>query len=182
MPNRGLPRPRRAACPARLFLLGLLALPAAAAEAPPEAMAPPASGSVTRFEDWKLACPGACRIETAVRGERGAQVLHLRLDGPESARTLVVETPLPLYLPDGLTLAIGEAEPRAAPWRTCGPEGCEARLPADPSLLETLRRQRSAIVGFTLVDGARVRLPVSLMGFTAAERALGAETATARPR
>nr|MBA3326212.1 invasion associated locus B family protein [Paracoccaceae bacterium] len=80
----------------------------------------------------------------------------------------------PLFLPDGLTLGLGDAPPRAVAWRTCDAAGCEALAPLENELLAALRRERAAEVTLTLVDGVRVRLPVSLMGFTAAWEALGA--------
>ena len=61
------------------------------------------------------------------------------------------------------------------PWRTCGAGGCEAVLPLDPPLLAALRRERAATATFTLVDGVKVRLPFSLLGFSAATRALAAD-------
>lgn len=168
-----------------LAALGAIAQFAAAAEAPSEAVAEPPEAAAeieARFEDWRLVCPKACHIEVAVRGEAGAgrEVLRLRVEGPEPARVLVVETPLPLYLPDGLNVAVGGAEPRATVWRTCGPEGCEARLMLEPALLAAMRGGRAATLAFTVADGGRVRLPASLMGFTAAEQALARETPRAR--
>ncbi len=90
---------------------------------------------------------------------------------------LTIRTPLGLFLPDGVALAVGAGPDRAAPWRTCGAVGCEAVVPVDPVLLKALRKERAASVTFTLVDGTAVRLPFSLIGLSAAIRAREAVSA-----
>ena len=86
---------------------------------------------------------------------------------------LAVTTALPLHLPDGIVLAFGDRLVRPAPWRTCGASGCEATLPLDPELGQALRRERDGSATFTLVDGVAVRLPFSLIGFSAALQGRG---------
>lgn len=166
------PRPMRRLAPA--LLAGLLAMPAVAAEAPRAAVEAAAATSED-FEDWALRCAGECRLRTELRNADGAPVLVLALArGEADALRLTVRTPLQLYLPDGLSLAVGESVSADRPWATCDAAGCEAWLAAEGDLLAALRRERAATIGFTLVDGTRVRLAASLMGFTAGERALRA--------
>jgi invasion protein IalB len=169
MPNIRLTPEHRA-----LVLAVLLAGRAGAAEMPPagEAYGPPPPPPVEAFEDWTLACPeGACTVATRVEGTGGAAVLVLEA----GAEALVVRTPLPLLLPEGLGLTLGQAdEERTAQWRTCDATGCEARLTMEPDLLAALRRERDGTLRFTLASGERVRIGVSLIGFTAAWRARAA--------
>jgi invasion protein IalB len=75
-------------------------------------------------------------------------------------------------LPDGLALAVGAEPAWQVAWRTCAATGCEARLALSPPLLAALRRERAGTVRFALADGTQVRLPVSLLGLSAARRAL----------
>jgi invasion protein IalB len=133
---------------------------------PPHARVP-----VRGFADWRLDCAAdPCIARTGVRGADGSEVLRLaRLPGEPPM--LAVSTPLALYLPDGLTLVVGAEPPAALVWRTCGPNGCEARLALTSELAEALRRERKASVTFTPADGVPVRVPVSLIGYTAALRA-----------
>lgn len=169
MPNIRLTPQHRA-----LAVAILLASSAGAAEMPPgaEAYGPPPPPPAEVFEDWTLACPeGVCTVSTRVEGAGGATVLVLEA-GPDA---LVVRTPLPLLLPEGLGLALGQAdEERTAAWRTCDALGCEARLTMEADLLAALRRERDGTLRFTLVSGERVRIGVSLIGFTAAWRARAA--------
>ena len=123
------------------------------------------------FRDWTLRCPAAgCAIRTAVRGAGGAEVLGVEIGA--AGRALSLRTALPLHLPDGVTLALGDAPLRSVPWRTCDPAGCLADAPLEEGLLQALRRERSAEVTLTLVEGVRVRLSASLLGFSAAFDAL----------
>jgi invasion protein IalB len=140
-------------------LVAILLLAAPAAADPPGARA---------FREWRLDCPlRACPIHTAVAGADGSEVLRLAVTaGPAPA--LAITTPLPLFLPDGIVLALGARPERPAPWRTCRPAACEATLPLDPELADALRRERAGSVTLTLVDGVQVRLPFSLLGFSAA--------------
>lgn len=119
------------------------------------------------FRDWRIDCRPDHSIGTEVRAATGGLVLRLRAT-PDRLR---VETPLPLFLPDGVTLGIGEAEARSLVWRICDRRACVAEVPLDPALVAALRAAPEAAVGFTLADGLRVRLSASLLGFTAASEA-----------
>jgi invasion protein IalB len=145
-------------------LVVILMLAAPAAADPPGARA-------RAFEDWRLDCAaGPCGLYTAVAGADGSEVLRIAVTGG-AAPTVAVTTPVPLFLPDGVALALGERPERPVPWRTCGAAGCEATLPLDSGLLDALRHERGGSATFTLVDGVQVRLGFSLMGFSAAVRA-----------
>jgi invasion protein IalB len=145
---------------------------------PPAALAQ----RVEAFRDWRLDCRAdPCRLHTSVRGADGSEVLGLAVGAGEGA-TLTLSTPLPLFLPDGLRLAVGAEPERSVPWRTCGAGGCEAVLPLDPGLLADLRRERAGTATFTLVDGVRVRLPFSLLGVSAAMARMGPPDPSPLPR
>jgi invasion protein IalB len=146
------------------LVVTLLAAPALAD--PPHARAP-----VRGFADWRLDCTAMpCVTRTSVAGADGSEVLRLTRV-PGDPPLLAISTPLALYLPDGLALAVGVEPPVALVWRTCSPAGCEARMALTPELSAALRRERQASVTFTPADGVPVRVPVSLIGYTAAIRA-----------
>ena len=154
-------------------LVAILLVAASAASADP----PGAWRTGAAFQDWRLDCPGAgCTVHTRVAGADGSEVLRVAL-GSGALPGLAVRTPLGLFLPDGIALAVGPGPALAAPWRTCGRTGCEALLPADAALLAAMKKERTASVTFTLVDGTAVRLPFSLLGLSAALRAREAVSA-----
>lgn len=141
----------------------------------PGAADPPAGRAAAAMRDWRLDCAsGSCVARAALRGGDGSELLAVEARGPAAAGILALRTPLPLFLPDGAVMAIGEAAPVPLPWRTCGPAGCVAETAMTPELLSALKRGRAAAVTFTLVEGVRVRVPVSLLGFTAAWTAAAA--------
>jgi invasion protein IalB len=152
-----------------LVAIALLLAPSGAASDPPHARA-------VTFEDWRVDCTigPLCGALTTLKGADGSEVLRLGLTRGE-APSLAVTTRLPLHLPDGLVLALGARLERHVPWRTCGALGCEATFPMDPELLDALRRERAGSATFTLVTREQVRLPFSLLGFSAAFRALETE-------
>ena len=63
----------------------------------------------------------------------------------------------------------------SAPFHTCLPNGCVAKLHLDGPMFKALRSGKEAKVNMTSVDqGKLVQLTISLNGFTAAERRLKA--------
>lgn len=166
---------RLAALGRSLLAAALLAGPAAAD--PPAVFGARKAAEVT-FRDWRLACLGeACAIRASLSAADGTALLAVSAD----ARALGFATTLPLFLPDGIVLTLGDEAPRRVAWRTCGPAGCDAETPLDPGLLAALRRERAAEATLTLVDGVRIRLPVSLLGFTAGWKAREARDPTPPP-
>lgn len=126
---------------------------------------------VQAFRDWRLDCRAdPCALSTVVRAADGSELLRVGVTGGDAPQ-VTLTTPLPLFLPDGLALAIGRDPERPVDWRTCGAGGCEATLPLDAPTLASLRRERGGTAALTLVDGVRVRLPFSLLGFSAAREA-----------
>lgn len=170
----------------RLPMLAFVATCLAAAWAAPAAADPPGHRGGTapeRFLDWRMDCPeGACAISTRVLGAGGREVLRLGVSGA-GERALVIATPLPLFLPDGVDLALGAGIKRQVPWRSCSASSgtCEARLPLDAETLAALRRERGGTVTLTLIEDQPVRIGFSLMGFTGALRALGPAAVTSGP-
>ncbi len=158
----------------RALAVALTLAASAAAADPPHARAAEADGKT--FRDWRLDCGAAgCAVRTELRGGDGSLILTVMAEKSEDLGLLRLGTPLPLHLPDGAALALGDAPLRWIEWRTCGPMAwCEATVALDAHLLADLRRERSTEVVLTLVDGVRIRLTASLLGFSAAWGALGA--------
>lgn len=156
-------------------ILALLLAGSGPAVAAPPIVPPPLAErsrpAPARFQDWRVACAGGCRALTRVTSAAPGRPEVLRLTvAPSGSGTfaLTLRTPAPLYLPRPMTLLPDRADPVTAPWFTCDPEGCEARLTVGADFVAALRAGRSATVELALVDGARARLRLSLLGFTAA--------------
>ena len=159
----------------RLVAIALLmALPRNAEADPPAARAVAEAATTGRsFGAWRLTCGAGrrdCAIGTEVRAANDTPVLGLLR--PAAGTALRVTTPLPLFLPAGVTLTVGTAPPWSVAWRTCRDNSCTAEIDLTPELDAALRRERTATVAFTLEEGLALRFPVSLLGYTAAARAL----------
>lgn len=161
----------------RLVVIALLmAIPRNGAADPPAARAVAEAATTGRsFGTWRLTCAAGrqeCAIGTEIRAADGTPVL--RVQRPAEGAVLRVTTPLPLFLPAGVTLTVGAAPPWSVAWRTCRDNSCTVEFDLTPELDAALRRERTAAVAFTLEEGLALRLPVSLLGYTAAGRALSA--------
>lgn len=159
----------------RLVVIALLlAIPGNARADPPAARAAAEAASTGRgFAAWRLTCGAGgrdCTIGTEVRAADDTPVLGLLR--PAAGAVLRVTTPLPLFLPAGVTLTAGAAPPWSVAWRTCRDNSCTAEFDLTPELEAALRRERTATVALTLEEGLALRFPVSLLGYTAAGRAL----------
>jgi invasion protein IalB len=167
--------------PSARALLVAIALAGPVAADPPAAYGARRAAEIT-FRDWRLACLGQdCVIRAWVRGADGTAVLALAAWPQGEGGYLTVDTSLGLFLPDGLRIDLGDTPARLAPWRTCDAAGCYAVAPVDAAFLAALQRERTAEVTLTLVEGVRVRLPVSLLGFTAAWEALSSRLPEPEP-
>ena len=83
-----------------------------------------------------------------------------------------IVVPLGVFLPGALGLQIDGNEPRAVPFERCIPDGCVVRAPIAASMLEQMRAGATAHLIVSPSPEERVRLPISLNGFTAAFNSL----------
>lgn len=83
-----------------------------------------------------------------------------------------IVVPLGVFLPGALGLQIDSNEPRAVPYERCIPDGCVVRAPIAPAMLDQMRAGATAHLIVSPTPDERVRLPISLQGFTAAFNAL----------
>ncbi len=79
-----------------------------------------------------------------------------------------IVVPLGVFLPGALGLQVDQNEPRAVPFERCIPDGCVVRAPIAPAMLEQMKVGGTAHIILSPSPEDRVRLPISLSGFTAA--------------
>lgn len=135
-----------------------------------------------QFQDWHLHSIGeTCRMVSSVISRRSGAVLldaSFQRDtsgGGDGALLVALRVPVGVYLPAGIALRHpGDGQTAIGlEWISCDATMCTAvgRLSADA--VARLRRARSVFVGFRPTPEARpVNIELSLMGFTAASRAL----------
>ena len=134
------------------------------------------------FRDWRLECQkpeGAdkeiCQIsQSIVYKEDNRPVLHMAVGytANDNSPAAIINLPLGISLPPGVSLAVDKGEPKRLPIEHCLPAGCRAYLVLDEELLAALKRGLEAQVTFRDLTRRPVTVPVSLKGFTAGFNAL----------
>ena len=79
-----------------------------------------------------------------------------------------IVVPLGVFLPGALGLQVDSNEPKAVPFERCIPDGCVVRAPIAQGMLNQLKAGNTAHLIVSPNPEERVRLPISLAGFTAA--------------
>lgn len=79
-----------------------------------------------------------------------------------------IVVPLGVFLPGALGLQVDQNEPKAVPFERCIPDGCVVRAPIASTMLEQMKIGGTAHLIVSPSPDERVRLPISLTGFTAA--------------
>jgi len=155
-------------------------------QAPPTQPAPGTEGTaaserVTRTEqhqDWLVRCgrPGqseVCEMVQQPVGENGEPVMAVAVGmvpgNPNPG--MIILLPLGIALPPGVELRIDGGAEIETPVERCERQGCQVEMLLEPDLLTALKAGSRVTVDFHVhrQDGLqRVRVPVSLLGFTSA--------------
>lgn len=149
-------------------LLGWLTSAAAAQDA----------GSNAQASGWAPSCvsegrgePARCAIEQRIVLQQGNRLLMtVKVEMPAEPRTpgLVVQMPLGLHLPSGLTLKIDQGQPLALPIQSCDPNGCYAGMAIDAPLLGGLKAGNTLHASVQSLARESIDVPIPLAGFSAA--------------
>lgn len=83
-----------------------------------------------------------------------------------------IVVPLGVFLPGALGLQVDQNEPKAVPFERCIPDGCVVRAPIAAAMLEQMKVGGTANLIVSPSPDERVKLPISLSGFTAAFNSL----------
>jgi invasion protein IalB len=163
---------------------------ACAAFAPAQAQTPDRSSDV--YQDWLLNCSAqraatpdsdkakeaaakpVCEIVQTFRNRANNQVIALvaigRVD-PKSDRKIVVQAPVGVWLPDGVTISADKASVTGRFLR-CTPQVCIAEADARKEVLDALRSGAATTIEFSDASRTKARLTISPKGFADALAAL----------
>lgn len=146
-----------------------------------------------QYDDWTYQCllptkqaedesEPKCEISQSVQAEQNGtnvelfNVALIRADDKAGKVkwALVILTPLGLniHLPSDFGLIVGKKKPFLTRFRNCNAQGCQVVIPADNSLLRSLKRANNGAGLFRLLNGKVIRVEFSLKGFTKAFNAL----------
>lgn len=147
------------------------------------------------FDDWVYRCvlppdgaetdaTPACELsqsvlikppsaEGFVQSDELVEVLNLTLSRANDKAgnvdwALIVLTPLDVHLAADFALVIGKNEAILARYRNCNHQGCWVVVPINNAALNGLKRASEAVAGFQMVNGQKINISFSLIGFTKA--------------
>jgi len=127
---------------------------------------------------WATSCSGVARQgaldcameQSVVQTETNQLVLLFSVRVPADTRSAVmmIQLPLGLYVPAGLSLRVDDAAAVEFPIQTCDGTGCFVGSPVTPDLLAQLQSGQTLTLTFQNLAQAAIELPITLEGFAAA--------------
>ena len=135
-------------------------------------------GTISVYEDWRLACPalsakdGSCALAQDIMDSRtGSDIAKLAIGRGKTGLEMIVTGPLDMLIQPGMGVALGSDKIRVYPYQTCTAAGCVAIIPVDGSLMSSMRSTNQGRLLFVLPNTKPVGLPFSLKGFVSADDA-----------
>lgn len=164
------------------FIFACMMLFAASWHAPVSAMPssgalstqPQPSADITPYTDWLHICASEqCYLSMQQKDFIGTKPIDITISRNASGNTIIIlRTPHDVHLPTGIELVIdGRAVGRLA-FQTCDAHGCIAPAALSGELSQAFQRGVSLKASLTDRHGERSSSTISLMGLTAAIRAL----------
>lgn len=117
------------------------AAPAQAAPAQPQANAAPAW--TARCASPARAVPLECTLEQQVVVQATGQqisLVNVRVPGDTRQPVMMIQLPLGLFLPAGLTIAVDEGKGQTVAIQSCDQRACYVGLPLNAELLESMKK------------------------------------------
>jgi len=169
------------------LIFALLATPAAAQQvldtvpATPQPYTGAASAPTLRAThgDWEVHCyaDSQCFMSQLHRRSEGTSDAVFTIakpgdltgdNGEVYSAFAEIVVPLGVYLPGGLGLKVDEQPAKAAPFERCIEDGCMVRAPVSSTMLANLKAGGTVSIVIFAGPDRPVRIPISLIGFTAA--------------
>jgi invasion protein IalB len=151
-----------------------------AGKPPPAADASePAAGAVAgQPPSWSVGCSANertaalnCAVEQRAFVANTGQLVgsvSVRVPGDKTGPVMTITTPLGLFLPAGVSVAIDDAAAQTLQVQTCDAHGCYAELAVSDDLLSRMFNGKKLNVGFQDMSRQPINLALSLAGFTPA--------------
>lgn len=137
----------------------------------PAAPATPESNWITNCSSASRQGEPECSVQQSIVKTDTQQIVVLfsvRIPSETRSPVMLIQLPLGLFLPAGITLQTDEAEPISLPVQTCDGAGCYASGPVSDELLDRLRLGTMLFVSFQNLSRARVDVSMPLARFAAA--------------
>lgn len=170
---------------ALLCATALLAMAGVAVAQNSSAQKPPAKSGqknvkVTHHQDWDVRCPKSgkksqCEMTQLVKNPNNDKPIMRvvmgypkQIDGP----AMIFILPLGTRLAPGVQFSVDGSQAKRFPFQICLKQGCRADYPIKSGLLNKLKHGRKAQVSIVGPKGKQINLKISLLGFTASNKAI----------
>jgi invasion protein IalB len=136
--------------------------------------------TITLAEDWQVTCDKtddarSCRMATTGTGNTAkGGTLAVQLASESTSGLFFFLTPLDLLVAKGVEMRIDGGKPLKFAYRSCHAQGCVIPFRVAGALEESFRRGTKLDLRLFELDGSPVDVEMSLLGFTAASRAMEA--------
>lgn len=161
----------------RLGLASLLLTASVAAKAqqpdvkasPPAANSPPAWSSQCSAvgRSATLDCTVAQRLVVTNTGQLIGSVT-IRMPGDTKDPMMMIQTPIGLFLPAGVSIDVDEKNQQRLELQTCDVNGCYAGSPVSDDLLASMLEGQTFNMKFQDLNKQQINLQLSLVGFKTA--------------
>jgi invasion protein IalB len=158
-------------------MLSLVTVGATAQEASPPAVGGDTAAAGQR-ENWASRCVAIgrdaaleCSIEQRLIMQTTSQLVAavtVRMPSDTRRPVMMLQTPLGLYLPAGVTIDIDGAGEQKFELQTCDNNGCYAGNPVSDDLIASMMRGQNLNIRFQNLNRQPVTVTATLSGFTAA--------------
>ena len=156
----------------------LATIVAAKAQQPDVTASPPAARATAPTPTWSSRCSAEGRAATLDcivsqrlfvknTGQRIGSVT-IRMPGDRENPVMVIQIPTGLLLPAGVSIDIDGKDQQQLELETCDGNSCYVRQPVSDSLLASMVRGQTLNISFQNLNKQKIKLPLSLVGFTAA--------------
>lgn len=132
----------------------------------------------TREQGWVAQCSSASRgaapdcavNQRVVLANTGQLLAAITIRVPSETRkpVMMLQAPLGLYLPPGMSLTIGKGKTVTVPLQTCDNNGCYAGQPMSADMLKQFRSGDKLVLKFQNMNRQDINVTVSLKGFSEA--------------
>ena len=141
--------------------------------------APKDNVTITHHKDWEVRClksdSSDCLMNQLVNNpssDTPIMRVAMKYQGDKDVALMAFTLPLGTHLAPGLEVSIPGNKALRVPYQVCFRNGCQAYLGLKSPLMAKMKQGTSFQVTLVGPGGKKINLPVSLMGFTAADKAI----------
>ncbi len=138
----------------------------APAQAAPQAAAP----ATPPPPNWVVTCANTkdgldCRAGQMLRFGRASVSVAVRLPPNTKKPLMMLQAPLGIYLPAGITVQFGQDTAKALPFLTCRQAGCLAEYPITEAELASMQKEADLTVSIQDISKQVLKIRVPMEGF-----------------